>query len=59
MSNWRDTEFECPECGNLALVNTRAPEGYYYDGDDLYCPVCHCEGQIMCDEGDAWDQWDW
>jgi transcription elongation factor Elf1 len=54
---WKESDFECPDCGNTAMVHTAAEEGYY-DGDDLYCPVCHCEGQVMADEGEAWDHWD-
>jgi len=41
------------------MVETAAEEGYYYDGDDLYCPVCHCEGQVIIDGDDAWDHWDY
>lgn len=59
-SVWRDSEFECPECGYTALVNTKAEEGYYYDGDELYCASCHADGQVIIDcDGDAWDLWNW
>jgi Zn finger protein HypA/HybF involved in hydrogenase expression len=59
MKKWRDSDFECPDCGNTVMVETAAEEGYYYDGDDLYCPVCHCEGQVIIDGDDAWDHWDY
>lgn len=58
-TKWRDTEFYCPECGNQALTNSKAEDGFFYDGDQLYCPVCHTEGQVICDEGEAWDLWNW
>jgi predicted RNA-binding Zn-ribbon protein involved in translation (DUF1610 family) len=58
MKLWRDTDFECPNCGNLAEVETSAPEDYFYDGDMLRCSECNTIGQIMIEEGDAWDWWD-
>jgi transcription elongation factor Elf1 len=54
---WRETEFSCPECGNLADVYTNAPDEYFYDGDELKCTECDLTGQITVDEGNAWDMW--
>jgi predicted RNA-binding Zn-ribbon protein involved in translation (DUF1610 family) len=56
---WRATDFECPECGDMAEVETSAPKDFFFDGDALRCVECEAKGQIMVDEGHAWDSWDW
>jgi predicted RNA-binding Zn-ribbon protein involved in translation (DUF1610 family) len=56
---WRDTDFECPECGSIAQVRTSAPEDYFYDGDELKCTECDIAGQIIVDDGNARDYWDY
>ena len=56
---WRDSCFECPECGNTAQVLTSAEEPYYWDGDELECKECGLKGGVQCDEDGATDLWDW
>lgn len=56
---WRDSCFECPECGNTAQVLTSAEKPYYWDGDELECKECGLKGGVQCDEDGATDLWDW
>jgi transcription elongation factor Elf1 len=56
---WKSTDFQCPECGSSAEVNTSAVADFYYDGDELKCTECDATGQISVDEGYGTDIWDW
>jgi predicted RNA-binding Zn-ribbon protein involved in translation (DUF1610 family) len=59
VKSWRDSDFECPECGENAKVCTDAVAPYYWDGDKLQCPECGLKGGVQCDEDGATDIWDW
>lgn len=55
---WRDFEEECPECGDLAEVDTDEPIGYVLDGDPVRCPGCGLTGAISCDaDSDPYVNW--
>jgi predicted RNA-binding Zn-ribbon protein involved in translation (DUF1610 family) len=57
--SWRDSDFECPECGNIGQVYTSAVAPYYWDGDELECKECGLQGGVQCDEDGATESWDW
>ncbi len=59
IKTWRDSDFECPECGNTGQVYTSAVAPYYWDGDELECKECGLKGGVQCDEDGATDIWDW
>jgi predicted RNA-binding Zn-ribbon protein involved in translation (DUF1610 family) len=59
VKSWRDSDFECPECGGEAKVLTNAVAPYYWDGDELECAECGLKGGVQCDEDGATETWDW
>lgn len=50
---WRELQAECPDCGDLAEVDTNQPEGYLLDGDPVRCQGCGHTGIISCDSETA------
>lgn len=61
---WRiEPNFDCPNCGELAEINTTAPNGSVYEDDDLKCSKCKNKGTINVtsddpDEVEAFAVWD-
>jgi hypothetical protein len=57
--SWSESDFECPECGNIGYVFTNASYPYYWDGDELECPECKLQGGVQADEDGSYALWDW
>ena len=55
---WWEIDEECPDCGALAEVDTKQPEGFVLDGDPVRCQGCGHVGIISCDaETDPYVIW--
>ena len=57
---WRYHPDQCDVCGSDTEILTAEslPEGHGYDGDNLRCEEGHIGSWNVCDEDEAYADWD-
>jgi len=55
--SWLEDEC-CNHCGDAAMVKTAAPQGYFYDDEEVMCCNCRLYGYTRVEEdGEGWINW--